>query len=57
MRYEQVQQLEVWTPGEFETTLFMIYSPVHAWMWMALTSTNWILMGVIMALVGLQVRL
>ena len=56
-QYEKVQQLEVWTPGEFEMMLFAIYSPVHAWLWIAMTGTNWILMGVIMGLVGLQVRL
>lgn len=55
MAYERVQQLEVWTPGEFETVLFSTYSPVHAWLWMALTSANWILMGVIMVLVSVQV--
>ena len=56
MRYERVQQLEVWTPGEFEITLFSIYSPVHAFLWMALTSANWIITGIIMFLVGVQVR-
>ena len=57
MQYERVQQLEVWTPGAFETMLFATYSPVHAWLWMALTSANWILLGVIMVLVSVQVCL
>lgn len=56
MRYERVQQLEVWTPGEFEMTLFSIYSPVHAFLWMALNSANWIILGMIMFFVGVQTR-
>ncbi|PSR94100.1 hypothetical protein PHLCEN_2v4528 [Hermanssonia centrifuga] len=51
---EVVQTLEVWTPGDLEMMLFSVYSPVHAWLWMALTSANWILMCLIMALVGVQ---
>ncbi|THG99656.1 hypothetical protein EW026_g2757 [Hermanssonia centrifuga] len=53
---EVVQTLEVWTPGDLEMMLFSVYSPVHAWLWMALTSANWILMCLIMALVGVQTR-
>ncbi|EKM55495.1 uncharacterized protein PHACADRAFT_195529 [Phanerochaete carnosa HHB-10118-sp] len=56
MRYDRVQQLEVWTPAEFEMTLLSIYSPVHAFLWMALTSANWIILSVIMILVGVQTR-
>ncbi|GJE90907.1 DUF2418 domain-containing protein [Phanerochaete sordida] len=56
MRFERVQELEVWTPGEFEATLFAIYSPVHALLWIALTSANWIILSVVMVLVGLQTR-
>ncbi|KAJ7632629.1 hypothetical protein FB45DRAFT_912982 [Roridomyces roridus] len=50
----RVQQLEVWTPGELEMTLFNVYSPVHAFLWMATGSSNWILMILIMGLVGVQ---
>jgi hypothetical protein len=53
----RVQQLEVWTPGELEATLFCIYSPAHVLLWMATGSSNWIIMLFIMVLVGLQVRL
>lgn len=52
---EKVQQLEVWTPGELEMGLFAIYSPVHALLWLALTGANWMLMGFIMGIVGMQV--
>jgi len=51
---ERVQQLEVWTPGELEKTLFTIYSPAHALLWTAVTSANWMLMFCIMAGVGVQ---
>ncbi|KAJ7452403.1 hypothetical protein B0H11DRAFT_1741785 [Mycena galericulata] len=50
----RVQQLEVWTPGELEMTLFNVYSPVHVFLWMATGSSNWILMFFIMGLVGAQ---
>jgi hypothetical protein len=52
---DRVQQLQVWIPGELEMSLFSIYSPVHCLLWMALTSTNWIIMAVIMAVVSMQV--
>ncbi|KAI6005937.1 hypothetical protein EDD15DRAFT_2384598 [Pisolithus albus] len=35
---EQIQQLEVWTPGELERTLFSVYSPAHALLWIC---TDW----------------
>lgn len=52
----RVQQLEIWAPGELETMLFCVYSPVHAFLWMATGSNNWMLMVLIMGSVGLQVR-
>lgn len=55
--YERVQQLEVWTPGELEMALFSLYSPVHALLWIATSSANWMLMFFIMFIVGVQVRL
>lgn len=51
----RVQQMEVWTPGELEMVLFCVYSPAHAFMWMATGSSNWMLMVIVMGLVGLQV--
>jgi hypothetical protein len=44
----------MWDPGEFETTLFGLYSPVHPFLWMATNTSNWILMFVIMFLVSFQ---
>lgn len=55
-RYEKVQQLEVWTPEELPMMLLAIYSPVHAWLWLAFSSANWILMFIGMFFVGAQVR-
>jgi len=52
----KVQQLEVWVPGKLETMLFCVYSPVHPLLWMATTSGNWMLMLVMMAGVGVQMR-
>lgn len=53
---QRVQQLEVWTPGALEMALFGTYSPVHALLWMALTSANWMMMFLVMFAVGVQVR-
>lgn len=52
---DRVQELQVWTPGELEMTLFSIYSPVHALLWIAFTSANWIIMAVIMGVVSMHV--
>ncbi|KAI0780717.1 hypothetical protein BD413DRAFT_499532 [Trametes elegans] len=52
----RVQQLEVWTPGELELALFGTYSPVHALLWMATTSANWMMMFLVMFIVGVQTR-
>ncbi|KAI0647260.1 hypothetical protein C8Q79DRAFT_1000227 [Trametes meyenii] len=53
---QRVQQLEVWTPGELEMALFGTYSPVHALLWMATTSANWMMMFLVMFVVGVQTR-
>ncbi|KAI0934498.1 hypothetical protein AcV5_006325 [Taiwanofungus camphoratus] len=53
---ERVQQLEVWTPGALESALFAVYSPAHAFLWMAVTSANWMLIGCIMFVIGVQLR-
>ena len=52
---ERVQAIEKWDPQEFEMTLFCLYSPVHAALWVALTSANWIWIFVIMGMVSVQV--
>ncbi|OJA08142.1 hypothetical protein AZE42_04158 [Rhizopogon vesiculosus] len=54
---DQIQQLEVWTPGELERVLFSVYSPVHALIWMSTGPTNWILMTAVMGAVGVQTSL
>ena len=53
---ERVQQLEVWTPGELELALFGLYSPVHAMLWMAVTTANWMLLFFSMFITSVQVR-
>ncbi|KAI0093526.1 hypothetical protein BDY19DRAFT_861168, partial [Irpex rosettiformis] len=53
---DRVQQLQVWTPGELEMVLFSIYSPVHALLWIAFTSANWIIMTAIMGAVSMHIR-
>ncbi|OCH85309.1 hypothetical protein OBBRIDRAFT_798308 [Obba rivulosa] len=52
----KVQALEVWTPGEMELSLFTIYSPVHALLWLVLTSANWMLVAFVMLGMGMQMR-
>ncbi|KAI6150759.1 hypothetical protein BKA82DRAFT_122247 [Pisolithus tinctorius] len=52
---EQIQQLEVWTPGELERTLFAVYSPAHALLWICTDGTNWVLMCALMAMVGVEI--
>jgi hypothetical protein len=56
-RIRRVQQLEIWVPGDFELSLFCIYSPVHPLLWMVTTSSNWLGTFFAMALVGTLVRL
>lgn len=51
----RVQELQVWNPSELELMLFSIYSPVHPFLWMATSISNWILMLFIMSLVSFQV--
>lgn len=54
-KMSKVQQLDVWQPGDMETLLFCIYSPVHWLLWFASTSGNWMLMCIIMGGVSAQV--
>ena len=51
----RVQELEVWTPDARELALFCVYSPVHALLWTAWNSGNWILVACAMAGVSAQV--
>ncbi|ETW85911.1 hypothetical protein HETIRDRAFT_310986 [Heterobasidion irregulare TC 32-1] len=52
----RVQELEVWTPDARELALFCVYSPVHALLWTAWNSGNWILVACAMAGVSAQLR-
>ncbi|KAH7889688.1 hypothetical protein F5I97DRAFT_1846290 [Phlebopus sp. FC_14] len=52
---EEIQQLEMWTPGELERTLLSVYSPAHGLLWMCAGRTNWIMMCVVMGIVGVQI--
>ncbi|KAF8636559.1 hypothetical protein AX17_003371 [Amanita inopinata Kibby_2008] len=53
----RVQELQAWNPGELELTLFSVYSPAHALLWMATSTSNWILMFIVMFLVGFQLNI
>ncbi|KXN89252.1 hypothetical protein AN958_06006 [Leucoagaricus sp. SymC.cos] len=53
----KVQELSTWNPGELELELFSLYSPIHAFLWMATSSSNWILMLIVMGLTGVQMNI
>ncbi|KAF9454499.1 hypothetical protein P691DRAFT_806680 [Macrolepiota fuliginosa MF-IS2] len=53
----KVQQLLVWNPGELELELFSLYSPIHALLWLATSSSNWILMFFVMGLTSVQLNI
>ncbi|KZP11970.1 hypothetical protein FIBSPDRAFT_1050381 [Athelia psychrophila] len=53
-KMSKVQQLDVWAPGDLETLLFCVYSPVHWLLWLATTSANWVLICIIMGGVSAQ---
>lgn len=40
-----------------ELELFSIYSPAHAFLWLGMGYTNWLVSVVVMGLVGVQVSL
>ena len=54
-RSAQIQELSTWSPGMLELELFSLYSPIHALLWLATSSSNWIIMLFIMGLTGVQV--
>lgn len=56
LRNDRIQQLQVWTPGDLELTLFCVYSPTHTLLWMATGSSNWMIMLLAMGFVGLQLN-
>ncbi|KAG8898802.1 cis-prenyltransferase, partial [Tulasnella sp. 403] len=47
-RHANVQQLDVWAPGEMEMGLVVAYSPVHAMLYSILGWNNWMRVPVIM---------
>ena len=49
------QNRTIWLPYEFVLTLFCVYSPAHALLWMATTWANWMLMAMVMILLSKQV--
>lgn len=51
----EIQQLNVWAPGDLELELFCVYSPAHTVLWLASGPSNWMLMLMIMGMVGIQV--
>ncbi|KAJ8078784.1 hypothetical protein PM082_013067 [Marasmius tenuissimus] len=53
----RIQQLEVWSPGELELTLFTLYSPAHSLLWIGTSSSNWIVMLLLMGVFGLQLNM
>ncbi|TFK29946.1 hypothetical protein FA15DRAFT_630701 [Coprinopsis marcescibilis] len=52
----RVQELEVWSPGELNLRIFSLWSPVHAFLWLATTSTNWIPMLISMGLLTITLN-
>lgn len=53
----KVQELSTWAPGMLELELFSLYSPIHALLWLATSSSNWILMMIVMGLTGVQLNI
>jgi hypothetical protein len=53
-RLFSMQQLHVWAPGELEINVFCLYSPAHAFLWIAAGPTNWIWMIIIMIIISSQ---
>ncbi|CEL59689.1 hypothetical protein RSOLAG1IB_03622 [Rhizoctonia solani AG-1 IB] len=50
-----VQQLDVWNPGELELSVFTIYSPAHALLWMIFSSHTWFVALILMASISGQI--
>ncbi|CAE6518195.1 unnamed protein product [Rhizoctonia solani] len=52
-----VQQLDMWNPGELELSLFNVYSPAHALLWMIFSSHTWFVALILMVAISGQARL
>ncbi|CAE6538459.1 unnamed protein product [Rhizoctonia solani] len=48
-----IQQLDMWNPGELELSLLSIYSPAHALLWMIFSSQTWFVALILMAIFAL----
>ncbi|KAF8517577.1 hypothetical protein BU17DRAFT_49773 [Hysterangium stoloniferum] len=53
----KVQRLSIWSPERGEMQLFIIYSPLHAMLWQAVTPGNWIMMVVLLGITSAQLYL
>ena len=47
----------MWFPGELELTMFCIYSPAHALLWIMTTDVNWMWSMFVMVILSVQVCL
>jgi len=54
---KKVQRLSVWSPGKGELELFIIYSPLHAFLWQAVSPGNWIMIFFLLGLASGQLFL
>ncbi|CAE6445160.1 unnamed protein product [Rhizoctonia solani] len=50
-----VQQLDMWNPGELELSLFSVYSPAHALLWMIFSSHTWFVALILMVAISGQI--
>jgi len=53
----KVQRLSIWSPERGETQLFIIYSPLHAMLWQAVTPGNWLMIVVLLGITSAQIYL
>ncbi|KEP53489.1 putative transmembrane protein [Rhizoctonia solani 123E] len=50
-----IQQLDMWNPGELELALFSVYSPAHALLWMIFSSHTWFVALILMVAISGQI--
>ncbi|KAF8582285.1 hypothetical protein K439DRAFT_1653827 [Ramaria rubella] len=50
----KVQRLSVWAPEKSEMALFIVYSPLHALLWQAVSPGNWIIIFILLGLTSAQ---
>ncbi|KIJ44294.1 hypothetical protein M422DRAFT_168631 [Sphaerobolus stellatus SS14] len=54
---KRVQRLSVWSPDKAEMELFIIYSPLHAFLWQAVSPGNWIMVFLLLGIASAQLFL